>query len=197
MNQDTSHQQQQCSQDWMFTSMSATSVCALRVHSSHPQTQTHTPFPPPHPHPNPPRDSPRLIGRSGPGIYQITAFALGPSACESLCAPFKRNLYFPKSCRSPVIKPHWCSKLNALGACLPRCWTPRLGSLICGSELSLLWENLHDIIILQSPTPGDMGFDYIVSPLLLPISWFFPYVFSCRWSFLEGSSLFHQLLFCR
>ena len=115
MNQDTSHQQQQCSQDWMFTSMSATSVCALRVHSSHPQTQTHTPFLPPPPHPNSPRDSPRLIGRSGPGIYQITAFALGPSACEILCAPFKRNLYFPKSCRSPVIKLHWCSKLMPWG----------------------------------------------------------------------------------
>ena len=33
-------------------------------------------------------DSRRPAIRSGPGSCQITAFALGPSTCEILCAPF-------------------------------------------------------------------------------------------------------------
>ena len=39
--------------------------------------------------PTSPGDSPRPAGRSGPGAYQITAFALGLGACEILCASFK------------------------------------------------------------------------------------------------------------
>ena len=38
------------------------------------------------PPPTFPGDSPRPAGRSGPGAYQITAFALGHRACEILCA---------------------------------------------------------------------------------------------------------------
>ena len=55
------------------------------------------------------------------------------------------------------------------------------------SELSVLWENLCSIIILQfvGHPPGGMGFDYIASPPFLLISlWFFLYAFSCRSAFL-------------
>ena len=44
------------------------------------------------PPPTSPKDSPRPAGRSGPGTYQITAFALGRRACEILCAPFKSEV---------------------------------------------------------------------------------------------------------
>ena len=37
-------------------------------------------------------DSPRSAGRSNPGFYQMTAFALGPGACEILCVPFKNEV---------------------------------------------------------------------------------------------------------
>ena len=34
-----------------------------------------------------PGDPPRPAGRSGPGSYGVTAFALGPGACDTLCVP--------------------------------------------------------------------------------------------------------------
>ena len=37
-------------------------------------------------------DSSRPAGRSVPGSYKITASALGPSAHEILCAPFKSEV---------------------------------------------------------------------------------------------------------
>ena len=37
-------------------------------------------------------DSPRPAGRSDPCSYQIVAFALGPGACEILCAPCKSEV---------------------------------------------------------------------------------------------------------
>ena len=37
-------------------------------------------------------DPPRLAGRSGPGFYQITAFALGPGMSEILCVLFKSKV---------------------------------------------------------------------------------------------------------
>ena len=73
------------------------------------------------------------------------------------------------------------------------CRTPQLGNLTWGSELSLLWKNLCNIIILQfvGHPPGGMWLDYIVSSLLQPsLLWFLLYVFSYGRSFLVGSSLF-------
>jgi len=65
-----------------------------------------------------------------------------------------------------------------------------MGSLTWGSELSLLWENVCDIIILQlvgCPSRG-MGLDYIANvPFLL--SWDFFSVFGYRKSLLVGFSL--------
>ena len=39
-------------------------------------------------------DSPEPAGRSIPGSYQITSFALDPSAYEVLCMPFKSEVPF-------------------------------------------------------------------------------------------------------
>ena len=42
-------------------------------------------------------------------------FQLGPRAHET-CVPSENGICFPQSCDSPVIKPCWPSKPNALGS---------------------------------------------------------------------------------
>ena len=63
-------------------------------------------------------------------------------------------------------------KAKCSGSSPSRCWTPGLGSLTWGSELSLLWENFCNVITLQCvcrpPGGQGMGFDYFASLLLLP-----------------------------
>ena len=99
-----------------------------------------------------PGDSTKPANTSGSGSYEVTAFSLGPSAHKTLCAPSNStelNFWFPQFCGVFVIKPYWPSKPNALKSPLTQCQTPRLGSLMWGSEFSLLWEKLCDIIIYQ------------------------------------------------
>ena len=81
MSQYGSHQE--CSRGWMFPIMSVSSVCVPRVSHSQP------PF-------APPGDLSKPAGRCSPGSYQITAFALGPSAHEILCVLLKSE-----ACISP------------------------------------------------------------------------------------------------
>ena len=40
---------------------------------------------------------PRFAGRSDPGSFQITAFALDSRACEILCRPFKSGVSISRS----------------------------------------------------------------------------------------------------
>ena len=95
-------------------------------------------------------------------------------------------------------------KPNALRARPPWCQrappAPHAGEpAVWGSGLSLLWEN-NSMTFLQfvgQPCWGVVGFDCIMSPLLLPLSLWFRHVFSCRKSVLVGSSLCHWQLFCR
>ena len=173
--------QPQCSCDRMFPNMAYTSVYVPSVRNSHP--------------PASPGDSPRTTGRSGPGSCHLIAFALATSVYEILCAPFKSEVSIsPTPVGFPKLAP-LAFKAKCSGVSFSQCRTPRLGSLMWGSELSLLWENLCNITILQfvGCLPRDMGFDYIASPPLLLVSfWFLLYVFSYRRSFLVGSSLFHQ-----
>ena len=131
-HQDGSHQQQ-CSCGLMFPNMSATNVYVPRVSHSHP-TAT-------------PGDSPRPAGRSGLGSYHITAFTLSPGACESLCVQFKSEV-------SISLSPVGLLKLSPAGLQSQILWgliflvpDPWVGEPHMGS-LSLLWENLCDIIIL-------------------------------------------------
>ena len=46
----------------------------------------------PQPTTSSPGDPPRRAGRSGGGAYEVTAHALCPGACETLCAPFKHGV---------------------------------------------------------------------------------------------------------
>ena len=161
--------------------MASSSVCVPSVSHSHPPASL--------------GDSLRTACRSAPGFYQITAFALGPSVCKILCAPFKHEV-------STSPSPLGLLKLSLLafkgkfsGVSSSQCRTTKLGSPRWGSELSLLEENLCNIIILYfvgCPSRG-MGLDYIMSPPLLPVSLcFLLHVFSCRRSFLVDSGLLHQ-----
>ena len=71
------------------------------------------------------------------------------------------------------------------------CWTPRLGSLTWGSELSLLWDNFCGIIIfwfVGGPSGGYGNWFYHDSTPLTRLLWLFLFVFGCRvfFFFLEG-----------
>ena len=114
-----------------------------------------------------PGDAPRPAGRSGQGAYHIIAFA---QVRVGFCEPSEWSL-FPWSPEAPAVKPRWFFKSQIFGgAHVPGAGPLGLWVLIWGSELLLLWENLCNIIILQlvgCPHPGVMGFDYIVSLLLL------------------------------
>ena len=95
------------------------------------------------------RDTLRLAGRSGPCSSGVTASAQGSSACKTYVHPPRVKSLFP-----PVL---WSSCNQALLAFKAKCsvdssslcWIPRLGQLVWGSELSLLWENFCNIINLQ------------------------------------------------
>ena len=74
-------------------------------------------------------------------------FALGPSACETSCAPSRSGVS-----PSPVECLHSCPlafKDKYSGGFSSQHHVPRLGSLTWGSKLSLLWESLCDVIIFQ------------------------------------------------
>ena len=92
--------------------------------------------------------------------------------------------------------------LQMLSGLIFWCQTPRPGSLMWGSELSLLWDNLCTIIILQFVgylwgKVEEMKFDYIESPplLLLPNASFVCLMHS------EANKLKHQFeqrkVYCR
>lgn len=133
------------------------------------------PYPHSEPHSSPasPRDPPRPAGRSCPGSYDIISFALGPHAHKTSYVSSKSS-----TSPSPSAVEHLHSSPIGLqsqisGGSSSQWQTPRLGSLMLGSELSLLWQNLYNIIILQFEDcpPGvgwGMGFDYIISTPLLP-----------------------------
>ena len=94
----------------------------------------------PPPPPTPQEDPPRPAGRSGPGSYEISTFAFGFGVHEILCAPFKSEICFlQSSLQSQML---W-------GPLFPVLDLQARGSLTWGSELSLLWENLCNIIIFQ------------------------------------------------
>ena len=95
-----------------------------------------------------PGDSPRSAGRFDPGSYQITASALGPRVCEILCVAFRSGVSIsPSPLGPPKVSPIGL-KTKYSGGLSSRCRTPRLGSLTWTSDLSLLWENLCNLIIL-------------------------------------------------
>ena len=88
------------------------------------------------------------------------------------------------------LKPCWPSQLNGLGVPPHNTRPPRLGSLIGGSEVSLLWKKLCNIIIFQL-----VGLDYIAKVPLLLSRYDFLFAFMCGISFLIDLNLLCLWLF--
>ena len=103
-----------------------------------------------------------------------------------------------KSLLPPVLWGSWnqtplAFKATCSGGSYSQCWTHRLGCLTWGSELSQLWENFCNIIILQfvahPPEWYGIWLYHLCAPPTISL-WFLLYVFGCSISFLVGSSLF-------
>lgn len=90
---------------------------------------------------------------------KASAFVLSPGAQETLCVPLRVDCLFPQVLWSSCNKAPLSCKAKWSGS-FSQWQTLRLGSLMWVSEISLLWENLCDIIILQFV--GSMGFHYIM-----------------------------------
>ena len=138
------------------------------------------------PQPSPPPRSPskaymcvwaRLLGSH--------CFSLGPSACETLCASTKSEVCFPPDLWSSYTQANLAFKAKCSEGNSSRCQTPRLGNLTWGSELSLLWENLCDIIIFQcmGAHSEDKGFVYITKVPFLPFHLGFVIAFDVEYLF--------------
>lgn len=95
-----------------------------------------------------PGDSSGSALRSGSGSYEITAFPLVPGACKTLCAPSKGGVPPPSLVQLLCSSPTGLQSQMLLGF-FSQCPGPRLGKLVQGSELLLLWENVCNIIVLQ------------------------------------------------
>ena len=85
-----------------------------------------------------PRRSSKNCSQVPPRFLWSLCFALGPSACESLCVPFKNVVSISPSpvellCTSPT-----GLQCQMLWGSFSLCQIPTLESLMCGSELSLL-----------------------------------------------------------
>ena len=119
---------------------------------------------------------PRPAGRLAPGSCEVSAFGLGPSTGETFCVPSKSGVSVsPSPMELLQSSPAGLQNQILWGLLLPMA-TLRLGSLTWDSELSLLWENFSNIIVLRFVDHhlGCMGFDYITSmPLLLSCGFFF------------------------
>ena len=107
-------------------------------------------------------------------LIRSLLFLLGAGMHKTLRASSKSGAFFSLS---PV---------EFLGGCSSHCQTSRLGSLIWGSELSLLWENFCGIIIFQFMNfpHGRYGiWFYCFWEPLLPSCCGLFFVFGCRVSF--------------
>ena len=101
---------------------------------------------------------------------------------------------FPPVLRSSCTQPLLAFKARCSRGPSPQCQTPRVGSLIWGSELSLLWENFCDTIVIQfmGCPPGELII-LQVCPSFCLIG-FLLYVFGCRISFLGRFQSFLQMV---
>ena len=135
---------------WMRLSLSAEMMIFGRAHTNKYSVGSPPPVSLPHNVPQLtatfPGYSPKPAGKSHP-VFHGVCFGLHPSVCETLCAPSKSGV-------SVSLRPMELLDSNPAGLQSQMLWgllflmpDPRLGSLMWGSELLLLWENLCDIII--------------------------------------------------
>lgn len=129
--------------------------------------------------PTSPGGSPRSAGMSDPGSFQIIVSALGPRACEILCAPFKSTVSIMHSTVSLSKVSLLAYKAKHSGACLPGAGPPDWGVQCRTWTPHNLGRTVTIIIILPfvGHPPGGKGLVYTVILFLL-------YFFSCIISFL-------------
>ena len=113
----------------------------------------------PQPTPASSGDPPRLIGRSSPGSYGVAALCWVPVYMKPCVRPPRVASLFPPVLWSSCIQAPVAFKAKCFWDSSSQCQTLRLGSLMWGSGLSLLWENLCDIFIFQfvGHSPGRNG----------------------------------------
>ena len=109
-----------------------------------------------------------VLQEAQPGLTHIpTETLLCPGTqCirKSVCTFQEWGLCFPQSCGAPAHKSHWSSVPGAMGALSP-CQIPMCGSLMWGSEFSLLYVSLCEPVTFQYmglPTRDVWGFLYHV-----------------------------------
>ena len=113
-----------------------------------------------------PGDSPRASGRSDPDSYGVSA--LGPSAHESLCVPFKSGV---SASPSPVELLHTNPAgllCKCSGGSSSHCKIPGHGNLTWGSELSLPWVSLCNIVTFQSVGSPASGYGVAYYNVIAP-----------------------------
>ena len=86
----------------------------------------------------------RSAVESDSGSFQITASALGPRACEILCAPFRSGVCFPQPSGSLRSKSHWPLRQKYSAVFSSQSRTSGLGSLMWVSDPFFLGENVCD-----------------------------------------------------
>ena len=82
--------------------------------------------------------------RSDPGSYKVIAFSPGSWSIQNLVYPPRVEFLFPPVLWNSCDQTPLAFKGRFSGTSSSHCQTPGLGSLIWGSELSLLWENFCD-----------------------------------------------------
>ena len=105
-----------------------------------------------------PGDHPRPAGRSGPGSYEVTVFALGPVVHKTLCVSSKSGVSV-----SPIpvellwSRPTGLQRQMPLGLFIqtPQTWEPGVGLRTLSPMGELLWYNYSPVCEL--PTPGGYG----------------------------------------
>ena len=105
-----------------------------------------------------PGDPLRLVGRSSPGSYGVTALFCVPVYVKPYVHPPSVESLFPPVLWSSCTRALLAFKAKCSGGSSSRGQTLRLGSLTWGSGLSLLCENLCNIIIFQFVGPPSGGY---------------------------------------
>ena len=136
------------------------------------------------------RVSSKTLCRSGPGSYGVTASSWIPVHVKLCVYPPGVESVFPSVLWSSCTQTQLAIKAKCSRGSSSPCQIPRLGNLTSGSELSLLGENLCEVIIIQQflgHPPGGNGIWLFYKTPFLPSHCSFFFVFVCRICFLVGS----------
>lgn len=143
-------------------------------------------------------DSSRPERMSGPGFYQITAFAMGSGAHKILCMPFKSEVSISYSPLGVLKLSPTGLKSQLFWGLSSQCRSPRpgMGLRILTPVGEPLYYDYYPVCP-RSATSGYGTWLYYKPISSYVLLWFLLYVFSCWKSFLVGFSLFLRWLFYR